>query len=270
MKAHNWFILGHCILAATFFHALSSQSFQVLHYVFIALGTFFIVGAFISGGGSIKTGDEARDPKEIGSKSIFKIKTLAYVLLICIAGAMYFFFDRFIIAWAQTVPWLWAVIQHFSEQMQGHTLLGLFYVAFIGSIFFTPLPVEVAVVYYLAIGYPIPMLLLILLLGAVLGEILNYSFGFALGGPILRYFVGEKFGMWQRRIEKFGGLVIFLVSFLPLPLGLVAVLLGGLKYPIKRFLFWMGLGRLFRYSTVIVLQIYFSAHMPAWLGSLTG
>src|SRR3989338_7634813 len=102
MKAHNWFILGLCILAATFFHALSSQSFQVLHYVFIALGTFFIVGAFISGGGSIKTGDEARDPKEIGSKSIFKIKTLAYVLLICISrprSSFFFFLVFFFFFW---------------------------------------------------------------------------------------------------------------------------------------------------------------------------
>ena len=154
MKSYHWFIIGILLLTANIIHAFMT-SFLLIHYAIIALSTFFIIGAFIVAGGDgenlySSTMQAAKYVSKNSKKSNFN-KTIIYLIIIAIASFVYFFFKPQIISYAKSISWIWSIISHIDAQIQGSTLLGLFYAAFIGALFFIPMPVELIFIYYLKI-----------------------------------------------------------------------------------------------------------------------
>jgi membrane protein DedA with SNARE-associated domain len=94
--------------------------------------------------------------------------------------------------------------------------------------------------------------------GAALGELSGYLAGYT--GQIIIQKVSkyEKLVHWM---EKYGGIAIFLLAFIPNPaFDMAGITAGGLKLPVSRFLFWCVLGKilkmlLFAYSGATILEM---------------
>jgi membrane protein DedA with SNARE-associated domain len=94
--------------------------------------------------------------------------------------------------------------------------------------------------------------------GAALGELSGYLAGYT--GQIIIQKVSkyEKLVHWM---EKYGGIAIFLLAFVPNPaFDMAGITAGGLKLPVSRFLFWCVLGKilkmlLFAYSGATILEM---------------
>jgi membrane protein YqaA with SNARE-associated domain len=94
--------------------------------------------------------------------------------------------------------------------------------------------------------------------GAALGELSGYLAGYT--GQILIQKV-PKYETLIQWMEKYGGVAIFLLAFIPNPaFDMAGITAGGLKLPVSRFLFWCLLGKIskmliFAYSGATILDL---------------
>ncbi len=250
MKPYLWFITGLIILIADLIHAFLT-SFFLIHYVLLAVATFFIIGAFIAANAEESLYPAIPEPKKTSKKLII------YLILVAAMVAAFFLFKNVVVSFVRSYPWLWDIVTYIDAQIEGRTLIGLFYAAFFGGLFFSPIAVELIFIYYLTLDYSPLTLLAVMLLGGVLAELTNYFFGFTIGNAIMRPFMKETFEKWKERSEKYGAYLVFGAGALPLPLGIIAVILGALKFRIGKFSIAVILGRLVRYASIIWLQSFF-------------
>jgi uncharacterized membrane protein YdjX (TVP38/TMEM64 family) len=79
--------------------------------------------------------------------------------------------------------------------------------------------------------------------GAALGETSGYLAGIS-GRTVLKREGALKV---EEQLKKYGGIGIFVLSFIPNPaFDIVGVAAGALKYPYLRFLFWCTLGKVLK------------------------
>ncbi len=256
MKAHSWFIIGLLMSIPTLTHGLLT-SFSYVHYILMSLSAFFIVGAFIMA--DAKEALQEADKQEKGTarpEAKKNNKILYYALAFVLGFVIYFYFKTQIIEFTKSYPIIWGIIQYVDAQIEGRTLMGLFYAAFFGSLFFIPLPVEAVFIYYLTLDYQMPLLIMIMIVGAILGELVNYLIGYFVGSRIMKYLMKENFLQWKERVDKYGGMMIFFASALPLPLGLIALIVGGMRFSWKQFIIALSLGRIARYLFIISFQTF--------------
>jgi uncharacterized membrane protein YdjX (TVP38/TMEM64 family) len=96
--------------------------------------------------------------------------------------------------------------------------------------------------------------------GAALGEVTGYLAGFSGQAAIERSDLYEKFTSWML---KNGSLTVLILSAIPNPFfDLAGIAAGGLKMPLKRFLFWVWIGEtikmlIFAYAGSTTLNQFF-------------
>jgi len=117
---------------------------------------------------------------------------------------------------------------------------------------------------------PVPGLVLPYMLGAVFnpwGVALAAGSGAALG-ELTGYLAGwsgkfviedtRRYAQIREWMARYGGLVIFVLAYLPLPLmDLAGIAAGATRMPIARFLFWCLLGKILKMLTVAALGARF-------------
>ena len=100
--------------------------------------------------------------------------------------------------------------------------------------------------------------------GAALGELAGYALGHS-GGRIVG---GGTFYQWYRAIAgvrgNFFGPMLFLFAVTPLPFDVAGVLAGAARYPVWKFLMWVGLGKIISTTLLAVASFY----TIDWLGGL--
>jgi len=269
MKPYMWFMIGIVLLIADLTHAFLT-SFFILHYIIIAVSFFFIISAFIIAGAKedlYPTLTETLTSSPLDEKKTSK-KLIIYIILMALMVAGYFLFKDSVVSFVKSYPWLWNIVTYVDAQIQRRTLLGLFYAAFFGGLFFSPIAVELIFIYYLTLDYSPLTLLAVMLLGGILAEIVNYFFGFTLGNVIVKPFMKDSLEKWKTRSEKYGSFLVFAASALPLPLGIIALILGALKFNIGKFSVAVILGRLARYASIIWLQAFFVTTILPFFRSL--
>ncbi len=95
--------------------------------------------------------------------------------------------------------------------------------------------------------------------GAAIGELSGYLAGFSGRTVIQRVSKYEKLIGWM---QKYGDITIFLLAFFPNPaFDMAGITAGGLKVPIRRFLFWCTLGKIlkmlvFAYSGAKIFEFF--------------
>lgn len=152
-------------------------------------------------------------------------------------------------------PALWSVYSHIAEQVEGRTLLGLFYGSFIGALFFVVVPLEPLYFYYLQLDYSPVWLILLMLVSSVLGLFVNYLIGAAFGSTLLARFAPERFEKVNRAMERWGGGIVFLSNVvLFVPVQVISLVIGSTRLGARRFLLWTFCGRL-----VYLLMLYYAA-----------
>lgn len=147
----------------------------------------------------------------------------------------------------QMNPTVWSYYQAISAQIEGRTLLGLFYASFFGSLFFISLPVEVIFLYYLGLNYYVVQIITVVMIGNILGMLFNYGFGRLIGERIVKYFMKENYGKFRKKIEKAGALLILIGNIIPFPIEPLAVFLGAVKFRFSSFIMWTGIGKFIKF-----------------------
>lgn len=133
--------------------------------------------------------------------------------------------------------WIWM-----NELVFAYGYLGAFIVCIIGNVSII-LPVPFALVVY-AFGSTLNPLLLGIVagIGSTIGEMSAYALGRG-GRRVIESRYGGRLDTVKKLVEKHGMLVIFLVALLPVPDDLLLIPLGMMKYPVKKLLFAMLLGK---------------------------
>lgn len=94
-----------------------------------------------------------------------------------------------------------------------------------------------------------------LAIDSYLGGVGAYGLGLLLRRiPKIKLYLDRKFAIHLSRIKKWGGVIVIIAALFPLPWGVICLLSGMLKYPIKPFLVF-AMARLFRFH-LYALAIY--------------
>lgn len=151
------------------------------------------------------------------------------------------------------ISWSLAFVEQFGY-------LGVFISSVIGSatVIF-PVP-HFALVFTLSSVLNPFMVAFVSSIGAAIGELTGYGVGYG-GGKIAeknqKYLIRAK--KWMKNHNFFTIVVVF--SATPLPMDVIGILAGALKYDLKKFLLATWLGRFLMYITLA----YSGFHSIAWL-----
>ena len=104
----------------------------------------------------------------------------------------YLYFQQDIIRLMQMNPYVWAFFTHITGEISSRTLLGMFYASFFGSLFFIFLPIEVLFIYYISLGYSVPLIIVLTMIGNMMGLFIDYLFCFVVGARLLKFFMRSK------------------------------------------------------------------------------
>lgn len=101
--------------------------------------------------------------------------------------------------------------------------------------------------------------------GAALGEVTGYLLGRG-GNRIAQVSKWKSFPTYEKMFEKYGGLVLTAFAFFPLPVDLAGAMAGFMKYDVKKFVFFIALGKIPRN----IIIAYAGAVSAQWLFKLFG
>ncbi len=99
--------------------------------------------------------------------------------------------------------------------------------------------------------------------GGAIGEITGYMAGYGAQGLARR---GRLYARVETWMKRHGGWVIFLVSTLFL-VDVAGVVAGGLRYPLRKFMLLMWLGKTIKYVAVMLFISWGWGFIARWLGA---
>ncbi|MDO8508659.1 MAG: VTT domain-containing protein [Nanoarchaeota archaeon] len=146
-----------------------------------------------------------------------------------------------------------------EEEITELTPMGLFYAGVLGGSFIIPSPLEI--LFYLALsrGSDVLMSFLLLNLGLLLIQIVNYWLGAKFSPFILNFLSPKKVYKIRRLTNKYGAFLVFFVSLIPsLPYEVLTFALGIAKYNYYRLFILVTLGSLIKYA--IIAGIFILLH----------
>ncbi len=191
------------------------------------------------------------------SKTGLLDKLFIAVILISIVYLAYLFYQDEILALLKMNPYVWSVISHIAGEISQKTILGLFYISFFGALFFVFLPQEAVFLYYLTLGYSLPFLVILAVIGYMMGMSINYIFGFAFGTRLVKMIVGDKFEKFHKLVTKWGAAVLLFGNMLLFPIQPVSVVVGAARYSFKKFFIFSTIGITAKLLLLATLNAYF-------------
>jgi membrane protein DedA with SNARE-associated domain len=195
----------------------------------------------------------------------FLDKTFLLVTLIAVAYVLIIIYQKQILALLQKNPYVWAGATHIFAEINGRTLLGLFYASFFGSLFFIMIPLELLFLYYATLGYPGVSLVGLAVIAIAIGLSLDYLFGWLVGKRVLVFILRDKFEKFHKWINKWGAIAIFFGAATPFPIQPVSVIIGAVGYSMKKFIIFAVAGLLAKYIGLFILSGYLMEYLVPWL-----
>lgn len=187
--------------------------------------------------------------------------TVKWGLIIGFIILIYLFYEpflSFIMDILKSNPTIYRQYVSIESEIINNTLKGLFFVSILGSIFFLTLPSEALFIYYLnSTEYNFILLISLMILGNLTGLAFNYFFGRILGERVLEIMFKKNFENYKNKIEKYGGVVLFIGNIFPGPIEVLAVFYGGFKFGFQRYIYLCFMGRLIKYTVLLILFIFF-------------
>ncbi len=207
--------------------------------------------------------EERKEPRQIVSR-----KLLFFIIVVLVGYIIYqFHFDK-IVEFLKQNPLVWAIVQHFTMQIKGKTLLGMFYSSFFGACFFVVLPIEVVFLYFLSLKYHFLLVYFVTVIGTVLGLIFDYLIGFLIGIPILRYFLKKKYERYSKLIERYGSWIIFVGNLIIFPIDIVSLIVGSLRFSFRKFVVYTLLGTAIKFAALIAFRGYIVSKVMPWVNGI--
>ncbi|MGM5479899.1 MAG: VTT domain-containing protein [Nanobdellota archaeon] len=175
-----------------------------------------------------KTFEYAGKEKKTFAYTLFAILALIAILVIVYVFSLQHI-DFFLFEWIN------GLVTHVSDMIGGSNLLGVLYAALFGGLFFVFIPLEVIVGKFLiSSGNPF-FVLVLYLTGLTLSFTLNYTLGKNLSTLAKRLISTKQFYKIKSKLNRYGGLTIFLFNLLPLPAPPLSAIVGVFRYNKKRF-----------------------------------
>jgi len=120
--------------------------------------------------------------------------------------------------------------------------------------FFVFMPIEFLLPIYLSQGVNPFILFLISLITAFLALLLDYGVGYLLSRKVIYDLIGKKrYDKYNLQLDKYGKLLIFAFSLLPLPSPIVILIAGTLRCCLKDAMIYSFLGLSIKYLALIFL-----------------
>lgn len=151
------------------------------------------------------------------------------------------------------VTFINTVFSHIGSQVAAKTLLGVFYTALFGGLFFVFMPVEALFISYLKSDAPDIMIMLVYIFGFIISYTINYYVGFRLSKLAKKLISAKQFYKLKGTVNKYGGLAIFGFNALPLPSQPLATILGVFRYNKTRFYVFFILGQVVKYTVIMLV-----------------
>jgi len=137
-------------------------------------------------------------------------------------------------------------------------LFGLFMSSFASSLVFLPAYASFLIPLYVGLHFDPWQILVVLLVGAVLGEIVNYYLGYVGSKYVLHQHIRKA----EKWVNKWGLMSIFIVNAIPIfPADVVNTLVGFFRMDMKMYVIWMSLGKLLQYTLLIFGIEFFFKYM---------
>lgn len=191
-------------------------------------------------------------------KQYLKIFKLAFIISLGIL--LYLFYDSIILFFFNILkqnPTLYQNFLYIQNHISNNTVLGIFFLGILGSLFFLALPSEALFIYFLSSTSYLPIIIIALIIcGNLIALIFNYFIGWILGEKIVQFIFKKNFFKYKDLIEKYGGFVIFLGNIFPGPFEILSVFYGSFKFEFSRYVFLAFMGRLIKYI-LITIAFYF-------------
>lgn len=191
----------------------------------------------------------------------FMDKLFIFLLLVSVFYVAFLYFQESIMGLLKMNPYVWAFFSHIFDEISRNTLLGLFYASLFGSLFFIFLPIELLFLYYLTLGYPVPIIMALTIIGSVIGLIIDYLFGFAFGARLIKYVFGGKFDRFHNLVSRWGSAIIFLGNIIPSPIQPASVVIGSARYSFIKFLVFTSIGNFVKVFALVVIGMYISGNI---------
>jgi membrane protein YqaA with SNARE-associated domain len=149
------------------------------------------------------------------------------------------------------------VAAHVTSHISGSSLLGVLYTSMIGGLFFIFLPIEVFFGRFVASGQPFIAVLAIYLLGIAIAFTANYYIGMKLASVSKKLITPKKFYNLKGKVNKYGGITVFVFNAAPLPSQVLAAILGVFKYNKTRFYVYVLSGQIVKCTAIWAGVYYF-------------
>lgn len=121
-------------------------------------------------------------------------------------------------------------------------------------IFFLLMPMELAFILYLKMGYDPWMLSLVAVATAMSAQVFDYLIGYFFSTTIIDQLIGRRrYEKAEAEICKYGNLTLFLSNLLPLSSPVISLAAGMLKYRIKEAFFFSLIGMILRYVLLTLI-----------------
>lgn len=197
---------------------------------------------------------------------------LKWLFWILVAVALYFGFnwlrDQALFLLQQN-PTVWSLYLAIEAEIESKSLLGLFYAAFFGALFFVALPVEIIFIYYLGLNYYFVQVLTITLVGNLLGITFDYFIGWLIGPKVLQWFMkAETYHTFQRKIDKAGSFIVIVGNIIPFPIEPLTVFLGAVRYGYFRLMLFTAIGKLVKFGLLWLGYKYFVQYVGPYISTV--
>ncbi len=180
---------------------------------------------------------------------------------------LFVLFKEQVIDYLTQYPTMLALYEHMEYNITENTLLGLFYISFLGALFFVSIPVEFVAVFYFTLDYNPLLIIAVVTLGNTLGQVFDYGVG-AIAGVFGKRYFEHKMGDFSHHLHKYGGWMIFFGNLVPFPIELISIALGAIHYNLGRFTLFTFLGKLGKFMGIYFFQDYITNNVIPWITNL--
>ena len=136
------------------------------------------------------------------------------------------------------------------QDISRFTPVGLFYLAFVGGLFFIPLPIEAFFFKGLLNGNPAMLSFFLVLAGILPSQAVDYFIGDRFSPVVMQFMSRKKVYKAKRWVNRYGPHAIFFFNVLPLPSPLLTFALGIAKYNPVRLYAFLVLGNIVKFGVI--------------------
>lgn len=219
-----------------------------------------------------RPGKPPKAPKRVLTKAEKRRRYLKWAFWILLLVALYFGFGWLkeqLLLLLQQNPTVWSYYKAIEAEIASKSLLGLFYAAFFGALFFVTLPVEIIFLFYLGLNYYFVQILVITLIGNLLGIAFNYFVGWLVGPKVLRWFMKEEtYHKFQKKIDKAGIFIVIVGNIIPFPIEPFTVFLGAVRFGFVRLMLWTALGKIVKFGLLWLGYKYFVQYVGPYISTV--